>query len=188
MWPKQIGSDIIMACGTGSARSSDGGRSWKLSTTTNLPVTESMVAADGRTPNSLTMIIRSGGALGNHAMAKSDDRGDTWSTPTPLSIAGTTNEGSIGRDVRAPPGKVYLGTTYGRNQFYLGRANMTVLALDTTAAVPKPAAVQNMWAYAAGYSDFAQVWRDGKPGPLLMLFEAGATVYDHGIKLAPVAA
>ena len=57
-----------------------------------------------------------------------------------------------------------------------------------TAAVPKPAAVQNMWAYAAGYSDFAQVWRDGKPGPLLMLFEAGATVYDHGIKLAPVAA
>ena len=120
-------------------------------------------------------------------MAKSDDRGDTWSTPTPLSIGGTTNEGSIGRDVRAPPGHVFLGTTYGRNRYFLGRANMTAFALDTTATAPKPTAVQNMWAYAAGYSDFAQVWRDGKPGPLLMLFEAGATVYDRGIKLAPVA-
>ena len=187
-WPKMIGSDVVMACAGGTARSSDGGRTWKLSTRTikNMGVGEAMVAADGRTPNSLTMMIRGGHGWYSHAVATSDDGGDTWSNATILPIVGTTNEGSVGRDARAPPGKVYLGATYGRNGLYLGRGNMTVFALDTAAAEPKPTAVQNVWPDAAGYSDFAQVRRHGKPGPLLLLFEAGGTVYDYGIKIAPV--
>ena len=189
-WPKMIGSDVVIPCAAGTARSSDGGRTWKLSSRTikNMGVGEAMVAADGRTPNSLTIMIRGGGGWYSHAVAKSDDGGDTWSNATILPIVGTTNEGSVGRDVRAPPGKVYLGATYGRNGLYLGRGNMTVFTLDTTAAKPEPAAVQNVWPDAAGYSDFAQVRRrDGNSGPLLLLFEAGGTVYDYGIKIAPVA-
>ena len=70
-------------------------------------------------------------------MATSEDGGRHWGKAVTLPIAGTTNEGSVGRDARAPGGKVYLGATFGRNGFYLGRGNMTVFALDTTAAVPK---------------------------------------------------
>ena len=121
-------------------------------------------------------------------MAKSEDGGDTWSNASTLPIVGTTNEGSVGRDVRAPPGQVYLGATSGKNGFYLGRGNMTLFALDTTAATPESTALKSVWPFAAGYSDFAQVQRpDGKPGPLLLLFEAGVTHYDQGIKLAVVA-
>jgi hypothetical protein len=190
MWPKMIGSAVVMPCGAGTAKSTDGGKTWLLSTGTvsnRKSVGEAMVAPDGRTAKSLTMMIRGGEPPYNHAVARSEDLGDTWSNASTLPLVGTTNEGSVGRDVRAPAGKVFLGATYGRNGFYLGRGNMTVFALDTTAAVPKAVAVQNMWAYAAGYSDFAQAWRDGKPGPLLMLFEAGITHYDQGIKLAVVA-
>lgn len=64
-WPKMVGSDVVMACGGGSARSTDGGRTWTVSTKpivyTGTNVTgggEMMPVADGRTATSLTMMIR----------------------------------------------------------------------------------------------------------------------------------
>lgn len=190
-WPKVLrGGDVVMTCEGGTARSSDGGRSWRLSTEpiANMGVGESMVVADGRSSSSLTMMIRGGGGMYNHAIARSEDGGDTWGNATQLPIVGTTNEGSIGRDALAPPGQVLLGATSGRNKLYLGRGNMSVFSLDTRDATAKPAAVQDVWPDAAGYSDFAQVQRGaGRLGPVLLLFEGGGTVYDYGIKITPVA-
>jgi Neuraminidase (sialidase) len=69
-WPKMLGSDVVMPCSNGhTGRSSDGGRTWRVSTkpvALNTNVTgvtglgESMAVPDGRTPESLTMMIRAG--------------------------------------------------------------------------------------------------------------------------------
>lgn len=84
-WPKMLGSDIVMPCAAGhTARSSDGGRSWKLSTKpvaldTNVTgvtgLGEAMAIADGRSATSLTMMIRAGSRNSrlNHAIARSEE-------------------------------------------------------------------------------------------------------------------
>ena len=69
-WPKLLGNDVVMPCSNGhTGRSSDGGRTWRVSTkavalnTNATSVTglgESMAVPDGRTPESLTMMIRAG--------------------------------------------------------------------------------------------------------------------------------
>lgn len=99
-WPKMVGGDIIISCARGyTGRSTNGGRSWMLSsepvplTTAVTGLGESMmVVADGRSHDSLTMMIRAGSHNGmiNHAIAKSSDRGDTWGSPVLLPILGTT--------------------------------------------------------------------------------------------------
>ena len=149
-----------------------------------------MVVADGRTESSLTMMIRAGShnSMFNHAIAKSDDGGNTWSNASLLPIVGTTCEGSIGRDASAPRGQVLLGVTNGRNRFRLGRGNMSVFTLNTANASAKPVSFEDVWPDAAGYSDFAQVRRGNSvSGPVLLLFEGGGTVYDYGIKISAVA-
>ena len=196
-WPKMLGSDIILACGAGhTGRSTDGGRSWVLSTTpvalsSNVSAMgENMVVADGRTPKSLTMMIRatSRSRWLNHAVAQSTDAGDSWNPARLLPIAGSTCEGSIGRDAHAPPGQVMLSATYGGNRFRLGRANMSVFSFDAAAAGSEPVPVLNVWPNAAGYSDFSQQQLSGgKLGPLLLLFEGGGGTYDYGIKISPIA-
>ena len=45
-----------------------------------------------------------------------------------------------------------------------------------------PVSKLDVWPQAAGYSDFAQA----RSGAMLLLYEAGGTVYDYGIKISPV--
>tara|TARA_B110001452_G_scaffold260718_1_gene258561 strand:+ start:1095 stop:1898 length:804 start_codon:yes stop_codon:yes gene_type:complete len=189
-WPKALGNDVVMACAGGSVRSSDGGRTWTLSSTkvaldANVTgIGESIVNPDGRSNSSLSMFIRAGSHDGylQHAIAQSDDAGDTWGAARLLPIVGATCEGSIGRDASAPPGEVLLATISGHFQGYLGRGNMSVWTLDTAAAGADPVSRLDVWPDAAGYSDFAQA----KSGQMLLLFEGGGTVYDYGIKFYPV--
>lgn len=93
----------------------------------------------------------------NHALAQSDDMGETWGPARLLPIVGSTCEGSIGRDASSPPGQVMLGATYGVNRYRLGRANMTLFSMDLAATGAQPVPQINVWPNAAGYSDFAQV-------------------------------
>ena len=193
-WPKMLGSAVVIPCAAGhTARSSDGGRSWALSTTpialdTNVTgvtgLGEAMAVPDGRSATSLTMMIRAGSRNSrlNHAIAQSDDAGDNWGPARLLPIIGSTCEGSIGRDAAAPPGQVLLGATSGLNRFRLGRANMSVFSLDAANASAEPVPVQDVWPSAAGYSDMAQA----PGGPVMVLFEGGGGVYDYGIKISPV--
>jgi hypothetical protein len=198
-WPKMLGTDVVISCSAGhTATSTDGGLSWKPSTTpvslntSGTGVTglgESMVVADGRTNRSLTMMIRAGSKNSwlNHAIAQSEDGGDNWGVARLLPIVGTTCEGSIGRDTKAAPGAVLLAATFGRNKFRLGRGNMSVFSLDTGNTTAEPVSTLDVWPQAAGYSDFTQVrTAQGKMGPVLLLFEGGGSVYDYGIKISPV--
>jgi len=176
-----------MACAGGSARSSDGGRTWTVSSkkvTLDENVTgigESMVSADGRSSNSLSMFIRAGSHDGylNHAIAQSDDFGDTWGSARLLPIVGATCQGSIGRDKTAPPGQVLLATIDGHNKLRLGRGNMSIFTLNTAIEGSEPQSHVDVWPDAAGYSDFVQ----SKTGKILLLFEGGGSVYDYGIKI-----
>eukprot|EP00326_Haptolina_ericina_P004331 CAMPEP_0181208948 /NCGR_PEP_ID=MMETSP1096-20121128/22395_1 /TAXON_ID=156174 ORGANISM="Chrysochromulina ericina, Strain CCMP281" /NCGR_SAMPLE_ID=MMETSP1096 /ASSEMBLY_ACC=CAM_ASM_000453 /LENGTH=137 /DNA_ID=CAMNT_0023300057 /DNA_START=44 /DNA_END=457 /DNA_ORIENTATION=+ len=129
-------------------------------------------------------MIRAGSHDGylQHAIAQSNDAGDTWGAARLLPIVGATCEGSIGRDSSAPPGQVLLATISGHVPFRLGRGNMSVWTLETELEGADPVSVLDVWPNAAGYSDFAQA----KSGQMLLLFEAGGTVYDYGIKLSPI--
>ena len=98
-----------------------------------------------------------------------------------LPMVGATCEGSIGRDRRSSPGEVLLATIAGHFPGYLGRGNMSVWSLDTAAGAD-PVSKLDVWPQAAGYSDFAQA----RSGAMLLLYEAGGTVYDYGIKISPV--
>ena len=118
----------------------------------------------------------------NHAIAQSEDGGDTWSDVKLLPIVGSTCEGSIGRDMHSAPGQVLLGATSGLNRFRLGRANMSVFSLDTATPGAEPVSVEDVWPDAAGYSDMAQA----PSSPVMILFESGGGTYDYGIKIAPV--
>lgn len=185
-----VGTDVIMPCGGGTARSIDGGLTWKLSTkpinvagTDVTGLGEMMAIADGRTAASLTMMIRGGSTDGkyNHAIAHSADGGDTWGDASALYIDGPTNQGSIGRDSAAPPGQVMLAAPAG-GRFYLERGNLVTYTLNESVPDADAAKKVNVWPQAAGYSDFAQL----RSGPVLLLFEAGTNVYDQGIKISPV--
>lgn len=189
-WPKVIGKDVVMACSGGSVRSEDWGSTWKLSSkkialgngVTGLG--ESIASPDGRSARSLTMFIRASSHDGwlNHAVAHSDDAGDSWGPARLLPIVGATCEGSIGRDPSAPPGQVLLASVSGQVPFRLGRGNMSVWSLDTRVPDSVPDSVAVIWPDAAGYSDFVQL----KSGRMLLLYEAGGSVYDYGIKISPV--
>ena len=71
------------------------------------------------TPCFNTVMIRGGNPPFNHAVAKSKDGGDTWSNASTLPIVGTTNEGSVGRDVRAPPGQVSVSRRHVQQEWVL---------------------------------------------------------------------
>ena len=69
-----------------------------------------MIAADGRGAETISRFIRAGShnPLHNHAIAQSDDSGRTWTSARLLPLNGTTCQGSIGRDPKAPAGEVLL--------------------------------------------------------------------------------
>ena len=143
-----------------------------------------MAVPDGRSSTSLAMMIRAGShnpAL-NHAVALSDDGGDTWGTAELLPIIGATCEGSMGRDRSAAPGEVLLAAPSGYNHYRLGRGNMSVFSLNTGARGSAPISRMDVWPQAAGYSDFAQT----NNGQVMLLYEAGGGTYDYGIKISPV--
>jgi hypothetical protein len=145
---------------------------------------ESMVVPDGRSARSLTMFIRASSHDGwlTHAVASSGDGGDTWGAARLLPIIGATCEGAIGRDHAAPAGQVLLAAPSGRVPYRLGRGNMSVWTLDTATDGAEPVSRTDVWPEAAGYSDFVQT----KSGAMLLLYEAGGTVYDYGIKISPI--
>lgn len=184
-WPKMLpGGNVVIPCVGGTARSRDGGRSWKASRIkirygngTNVTgIGEMMAVPDGRSNRSLTMMIRAGSRSGwlNHAIAMSEDAGDTWGPAKLLPIVGTTCEGSIGRDARAPRGQVLLATTNGANHFRLGRGNMSVFSLDEAIPGAQPVSRLDVWPDAADYSDFAQIVGHG--GHVMLLFEGGGGI------------
>jgi len=194
-WPKMMpNGHVILPCAGGTARSEDGGRSWTVSSKkiqygngTNVRgIGEMMPVPDGRAATSLTMMIRAGSHSGwmNHAIAKSDDAGDTWGPAVLLPLVGTTCEGSIGRNASAPGGQVLLAATNGANRYRLGRGNMSVFSLDEATPGAQPVSRLDVWPDAAGYSDFAQV--GGLNGPVMLLFEGGGGIYDYGIKIASI--
>ena len=107
---------------------------------------------------------------------------DSWGAARLLPIVGTTCQGSIGRDARAPAGEVLLAAPDGPAPFRLNRGNISVWTLDTAARGADPVSRLDVWPDAGGYSDFAQ----SPAGEVLLLFEAGGTVYDYGIKISPI--
>ena len=75
-----------------------------------------------------------------------------------------------------------LATISGHSPYRLGRGNMSVFTLDTATAGSLPQSKQDVWPNAAGYSDIAQA----RSGAMLVLYEAGGTVYDYGIKISRI--
>lgn len=189
-WPKQLGDDVVMSCAGGSALSSDGGETWTVSSknisrAANVTgLGESMLVADGRSPRSLSMFIRAGSHSHwlTHAIAQSDDAGDTWGNASLLPLVGATCEGSIGRDDAAPAGEVLLAAPSGHVPFRLGRGNMSVWSLDTMREGAVPISRVDVWPNAAGYSDFSQT----ASGRVMLLFEGGGHIYDYGIKISEI--
>ena len=187
-WPLNVGGHVLLACGGGSALSSDGGRTWTLSETKIVPeanvtgMGEMMLAPNGISPSSVSMFIRAGSADGwlTHAIAHSGDLGRTWGKARLLPIVGATCEGSIGRVPTAPPGQVLLATVSGHVPYRLGRGNISVWTMDTASGAD-PVSRAVVWPQAAGYSDMAV-----SNGTLQLLFEGGGSVYDYGMKLAQI--
>jgi hypothetical protein len=140
-WPTSFGDgEVVLPCGGGSARSSDGGNTWQVSTrniSLDANVTalgEMMASPDGRSSRSLSMFVRAGSPSGwlTHAIAQSDDGGDTWGAARLLPIVGASCEGSIGRDATAPAGQVLLASISGRVPFRLGRGNLRCVEKEMT--------------------------------------------------------
>ena len=119
---------------------------------------------------------------GGNASALSHDGGRTW-TASSTAVALDPNVTGLGEvqlsaDGRSPSS---LCAIAGHFPGYLGRGNMSVWLLDTLGG-GDPVSKLDVWPQAAGYSDFAQA----RSGAMLLLYEAGGTVYDYGIKISPV--
>ena len=161
---------------------SDDGDTWKMGSPVPLAdgtggLGESSLVADGRSPESLAMFIRSGSthrdALENHAVASSLNGGATWGNATMIpAIVGVTCQGSVGAagGAKVANGKILMSAPqsrdmggYGQN----GRENLAVFSLELTSGsnvVPAAAAkeVSRVYPCKAGYSSFSE---DGKHNP-----------------------
>lgn len=180
---------LVMACADHAEISDDGGKTWRwskgnVSKGENVSgLGESLMAADGR-PGSVAMFIRSGSndALANHAVALSNDGGETWTDARLLpDVMGTTCQGSIGHDPKGPPGELLLSAPSWPDGGLGGRKNMSVWTLDDTSPTSRAVSQGTVWGGAAGYS----VFETGGERPLL-LYEAGDHIYNYGIKLSKV--
>ena len=118
--------------GTCALYSDDGAKSWKLGEPVPFPPGignggESQLVDDLRGPNTLTMTIRVSTAdpAVNHAVARSEDGGETWSTAVAVpAVTGPTCEGSIGR---LSDGRLLLSSPNNFHWRYpADRRNMTV--------------------------------------------------------------
>jgi len=180
---------LVMACADHAEISDDGGKTWRwsqgnISKGENVSgLGESLVTADGRA-NGVSMFIRAGSndALMNHAVARSDDGGETWTEARLLpGVTGTTCQGGIGHDPKGPAGELLLSAPSWPNGGLGGRRNMSLWTLDGTSQSSSVVSQQTIWSGAAGYSVFET---SGKQ--VLMLYEAGDHTYNYGIKLSKI--
>lgn len=179
---------LVMACADHAEISEDGGKTWRwsrgnVSKGENVSgLGESLVTADGR-PGGLSMTIRAGSKnpLANHAVAQSDDGGETWTEARLLpDVVGTTCQGGIGHDPRGPPGELLLSAPSWPDGGLGGRRNMSLWTLDG-APGSQAASRETIWGGAAGYSCF-----ETSGDQILLLYEAGDHIYNYGIKLSTI--
>ena len=183
---------LVLPCGAYSAISDDGGESWRRSHgNVSLgprvkSLGEAIVRADGRADGQgLSMFIRVspfGGTFAHHALALSDDGGDSWGEARLLTaMQGATCQGAIGHNPTAPAGALLLSApTFPRGGLG-GRRNMSVWSLNASrGSAEQPALRVDVWPAAAGYSMF----ETSQEGRERLIFEAGSRQYDWGVKLA----
>eukprot|EP01052_Picozoa_sp_SAG31_P029658 SAG31_NODE_2965_length_4843_cov_7.944140_2_plen_359_part_00 len=158
---------------------SDDGTSWKLGRPVGFPSTirnggESQLVDDLRGSNTLSMLIRVGtnNAFINHALATSDDGGETWSNASVdgmTMITGPTCQGSI---ARTADGRIVITAPHWNHWRYpADRRNMTAWVFERWANAslkPKPQMIQ-VWANKpSAYSGLLQ-------DATFVLFEGGAS-------------
>ena len=137
-----------------------------------LALGETTIAADGRGARSLTLFSRAKtAALINHAVATSDDGGQTWSEAQPLpSLVGPTCQGAVGPALVSGggQGKVVLTAPLSHDGGLTGRENVVVWELDprNQTSVKQTPVIGRLWPCKGAYSAFTD---DGE----FNLFEAG---------------
>lgn len=141
---------------------------------------ESSIVADGRTNSSVTMMIRvsTRNPLQNHAIATSDDGGETWSAAQLVTaMIGPTCQGSIGRDPKGPPGTVLLSAPFSHDGSLNGRENLAAWSVNVNRSGSLQANLAGrLYPCKAAYSSFSS---DGT----LNLFEGGDTMRYQSIFL-----
>ena len=140
---------------------------------------ETSIALDGRGPRTLTLLCRLGtSALVNHAIATSEDGGESWGPAVPLSaVMGPTCQGSVGLHASGRAGTVLVSAPFSADGGLSGRENLALWAVDMTQAKLEPVLKGRLWGCKAAYSAFSQ---DGT----MNLFEAGETYRYEAIVLA----
>jgi len=138
---------------------------------------ETSIAADGRGVRTLTLFCRRGtSALVNHALAISNDGGETWSLAQPLSgVVGPTCQGSIGP--ARTNGIVLVSAPFSHDGSLNGRENLALWAVNVTQHPFVAKLRGRLWGCKGAYTAFSQ---DGTR----VLFEAGTSFRYESIMLA----
>lgn len=172
--------------GTFALISDDGGTSWHHGAPLVFPTAiqnggESQLVADGRGPNTLSMTIRvsSHDVLLNHAVATSDDAGETWSAPQILpGVIGATCEGSISTLANNPQRLLVSAPHYPRWRYPEDRKNMTVFTIEkNSSGMFQVLSETQIFAGPAAYSSLT-------PAGDFILFEGGASYRYASIMVA----
>jgi sialidase-1 len=169
--------------GTAALFSDDGGQNWQHGKPVKFPADgsianggESQLVDDKRGPLGLTMTIRvsSKNVLMNHAIAQSDDGGETWGMARVVTqLTGPTCQGSISR---LDDGRLLMSAPhYQRWRYAADRKNMTVMLFkpehginttNGTSGTLEVEAMQQIWSGPAAYSGLS-------PDGQFVMFEGG---------------
>lgn len=141
---------------------------------------ETSIAVDGRGPRTLSLTCRLGtSALVNHAVATSDDGGESWSDAQPLpGVLGPTCQGSVG-PLGGSEGRVLVSAPFSHDGGLDGRENLALWEVDATQPAPVAQLRGRLWGCKGAYTAFSA---DGSS----VLFEAGETFRYETIMLAHV--
>eukprot|EP00040_Diaphanoeca_grandis_P003130 m.279791 g.279791 ORF g.279791 m.279791 type:complete len:354 (+) comp143924_c0_seq1:108-1169(+) len=159
--------------GTFALISDDGGTSWHQGSRVVFPTGvsnggESQIIADGRGPDSLSMLIRisSHDVLLNHAVATSDDGGETWSVAqVVVGVTGQNCEGSISR-AGDTQHLLISAPHYPRWRYPEDRKNMTVFTIGKNVSQFQVLSETQIFGGPAAYSSLT-------PAGDFVLFEGG---------------
>jgi len=177
------------ACnGTCAMYSDDGMQSWKIGNPVPFPTGvgnggESQLVDDLRCSNCLTMSIRvsTKDPEVNHAIAQSDDGGETWKPATPvLAARGPTCEGSIAR--QSDRSILVSNPNFSHWRYPTDRKNMTVWRFPPASAngtLGDPIGEAQIF---AGPSAYSALLDDGS----YILFEGGETYRYASVMFSPV--
>ena len=189
--PRPFLTRLVAACGHFAMVSDDAGRSWRRNAGANISLGanvtrlgEPTIVADGRAGGrGLSTFVRVGShaPLATHALAQSEDGGESWGSARLLQLRGTTCEGGVGHDPTAPPGQLLLSAPSWPDGGLGGRRNVSLFTLDGNSTASQPVSVALVWWGAGGYSSI-----DTTAG-VRLLYEAGNNVYDWGIKMSRIA-